>query len=245
MAVRAGIHYRVPLMFRRSTRLRASALRLTFVCALAHLGIAAAESPPAAATPVSPPAAPAAKVAPAATVPAAATPVSPPAAAATKVAPAATVPAAATPRTGGAPGVGSLLDERNDLKLGGDGADMAEPEGMGFLLFKMVVVLGIVVLAIYLTLNVGLRRMMGLKGPLGSRGVVQVVERIPLDAKRSMYLLKAAGEYLLIGGGDNALSLICKLDAAEVLRLEQEKAAVSPPVLSPFLQKLLSRRGGS
>ena len=72
------------------------------------------------------------------------------------------------------------------------------------------------------------------------QAVVQVVERIRLDQKRSMFVVKAAGEFLLIGGGEGALQLIAKLDPAEVEKLQQ----LRPPALavSPLLLKLLKRR---
>ena len=116
--------------------------------------------------------------------------------------------------------------------------------GYGWILLRTMVVLGLVVGLIYLTLNLGLRRLMGIKGPAGGRAsVVTLLERLPLDQKRALFVVRAAGEYLLIGGGDGSLSLISKLDSAEVERLQREKPP-SPLALSPFLQKLLTRRGG-
>lgn len=121
----------------------------------------------------------------------------------------------------------------------------SEGLGLGWALVRMLVVLGIVVGLIYLTLNFGLRRLMGVPGmSLGRARIVSVVERIPLDQRRAMFVVKAAGEYLLIGGGDANLSLIAKLDGDTVERIEKEvrDAQARPPQLSPFLQKLLTRR---
>lgn len=115
-----------------------------------------------------------------------------------------------------------------------------EDLNLGWTLLRTFIVLGIVILAIYITLNFGLRRLMGISAMPRGQAVVQVVERIPLDQKRAMFVVKAAGEYLLIGGGDGALQLISKLDPTEVEKLQQQR----PPsiTLSPFLQKLLKRR---
>lgn len=121
----------------------------------------------------------------------------------------------------------------------------SEGLGLGWALVKMLIVLGIVVGLIYLTLNFGLRRLMGVPGmSLGRARIVSVVERIPLDQRRAMFVVKAAGEYLLIGGGDASLSLIAKLDGDTVERIEKEvrDAQARPPQLSPFLQRLLTRR---
>lgn len=116
----------------------------------------------------------------------------------------------------------------------------AEELNLGWTLVRTVLVLGIVILSVYLTLNFGLRRLLGIAAVPRGPGVVQVMERIPLDQKRAMFVIKAAGEYLLIGGGDGALQLIAKLDPAEVEKLHPQR----PPslTLSPLLQKLLKRR---
>lgn len=123
-------------------------------------------------------------------------------------------------------------------------ADPTEPApgeelSLGWTLLRTLVVLGIVILSVYLTLNFGLRRVLGIAAPPRGPGVVQVVERIPLDQKRAMFVVKAAGEYLLIGGGDGALQLIAKLDPGEVERLQLQQAPSL--ALSPLLQKLLKR----
>jgi flagellar biogenesis protein FliO len=110
---------------------------------------------------------------------------------------------------------------------------------LGFALFRTVVVLGLVLMIVWFSLNFGLRRLMGLKGPMGGASVVTVLERIPLDQKRSLFVIKAAGEYLLLGSGDGNLGLVSKLEAAEVERLLQRPQRA--PVLSPLLEKLLKR----
>jgi flagellar biogenesis protein FliO len=120
-------------------------------------------------------------------------------------------------------------------------APPGEELGLGWTLLRTAFVLGMVILAVYVTLNFGLRRLLGIAAMPRGPGVVQVVERIPLDQKRAMFVIKAAGEYLLIGSGDGALTLISKLDTAEV---EKAKQAQPPSglALSPLLQKLLKRR---
>jgi flagellar biogenesis protein FliO len=73
--------------------------------------------------------------------------------------------------------------------------------------------------------------------------MVTVLERVPLDQKRSLFVVEAAGEVLLVGGGDGSLSLISKLDRAEVDKLRAAAASSRGPAqLSPFLQKLLGRK---
>jgi flagellar protein FliO/FliZ len=106
----------------------------------------------------------------------------------------------------------------------------------------MFAAMGFVIAAIYLTLNFGLRRLMGARA-VGNVQVVSVMERVVLDQKKSILVLRAAGEYMLVGATDGGINLICKLDSQEVERLERESRVQSPGI-SPFLQKLLARKGG-
>ncbi|RYZ38480.1 MAG: hypothetical protein EOO71_23760 [Myxococcaceae bacterium] len=120
-----------------------------------------------------------------------------------------------------------------------------EQESLGWVVVRTVALLGAVLASIYLTLNVGLRRLMGLQGvPVGNASVVSVMERIPLDQRRTLFVLKAADEYLLVGGGEGGVQLVSKLDRDAVERIRAARPPSSPVSLSPFLQKLLSRRTG-
>ncbi len=116
----------------------------------------------------------------------------------------------------------------------------AEDFSLGWTLVRTLVVLAMVVALAYLTLNVGLRRLLGIRAPVGT-SVVTVLERVSLDQKRSLFVVEAGGEVLLIGGGDAALSLITKLDRAQVDKL-RAPPATSAVQLSPFLRKLLGRK---
>ncbi|WP_223746594.1 flagellar biosynthetic protein FliO [Myxococcus sp. XM-1-1-1] len=132
-----------------------------------------------------------------------------------------------------------------DPSINAAAAAEAEPESMGWMLVRTLMVLGAVVASIYLTLNVGLRRLMGLQSTsTGRQTVVSVVERLPLDPKRALFVVKAADEYLLVGGGEAGLQLLSKLDAEAVERIRAQRPQTNVVPLSPFLQKLLSRRSG-
>jgi len=123
-----------------------------------------------------------------------------------------------------------------------------DPESLGWSLVRTVLLLLAVLASIYLTLNVGLRRLMGLQGvAVGRKQLVTVVERVPLDQRRALFVLKAADEYLLVGSGESGLQLLSKLDTQAVERIQSERSQPAANVvpMSPFLQKLLSRRTGS
>lgn len=111
---------------------------------------------------------------------------------------------------------------------------------LGWSLVRMLVVLGLVVAIAYLTLNVGLRKLLGLPAA-GRKGLVSVVERVPLDQKRTLYVVRAGDDLLLLGGTDLGVSFLAKLDPKLA-----ESIPVSPPpgqvISSPFLQKLLGKK---
>lgn len=121
--------------------------------------------------------------------------------------------------------------------------DFAKEEdvSLGWTLVRTMVLLGMVIVLVYLTLNVGLRKLLGIR-PTAGLSLVTVLERVPLDQRRSLFVVEAGGEVLLIGGSDNSLALISKLDRAEVDRIRAARAAGQPVQMSPFLQKLLGRK---
>jgi flagellar protein FliO/FliZ len=111
-----------------------------------------------------------------------------------------------------------------------------------FTLVKTLVVLAVVVGLIYLTLNVGLRKLMGISGVQGRERFFTVLERQPLGPKQNLLLVRAGAEVLLLGQGEGSISLLGKADPAEVDKLQG--GPVAAPKVSPFLQKLLGRSGG-
>jgi flagellar biogenesis protein FliO len=117
----------------------------------------------------------------------------------------------------------------------------AEELNLGWALVRTVVVLGLVIGLAYLILNVGLRKLLGIRPSVGAK-IVTILERVTLDQKRSLFVIEAAGEVLLVGGAEGTLALISKLDAAEVARLRAASPPESAVQLSPLLQKLLGRK---
>ncbi|HLT29787.1 MAG TPA: flagellar biosynthetic protein FliO [Myxococcaceae bacterium] len=132
------------------------------------------------------------------------------------------------------------------------------PEGMeeeedvgasaGAMLLRTVLVLGVVLAAIYLTLNVGLRRLMGLSavGGRGNNALLQVVERHPVGPRHALLVIRAGEDHLVVSQSEGQMNLISRIDPAQVEAHAAARAQAAPavaPALSPFLQKLLARRG--
>jgi flagellar protein FliO/FliZ len=172
-----------------------------------------------------------------------------PAAAAPAPAPApVAAPPVAAPPTASAPASPTAASPQSELPdpFAAQPPPPEEQESLGWTLVRTLLLLAAVLAMIYLTLNVGLRRLMGLQSVgMGRQPVVTVVERVALDQRRTLFVLKAADEYLLVGGGEGGLQLLSKLDTQAVERIRAESPRPSALPISPFLQKLLSRRSGS
>ncbi len=149
------------------------------------------------------------------------------------------IPLAVTPSVAWADPVSSTRPEEPPS------GDSPLPEtlgGMGAALVRTALVLALVVALIYLTLNLGLRRLMGVRAiPVGRKPVVTILERVPLSQRHSLFVVQVAGDFLLLGSGDSGVSLLSRLNA-ESMNPEQPKSDGSS---SPFLAKLLSRRDPS
>jgi flagellar protein FliO/FliZ len=149
---------------------------------------------------------------------------------------------ASTLMTVGLPAAGQSVDAGIAApEVGSPGFDLPRPDvssevlqeaNLGWALVRTFVVLCLVLAIIYFTLSVGMRRLMGIV-PARGGGLIRVLQRVSLDQKRVLYVVRAGQEVLLLGGSDASLNLISKLDPAEV---EKATAAVEP---SPFLAKLL------
>jgi flagellar biosynthetic protein FliO len=59
---------------------------------------------------------------------------------------------------------------------------------------------------------------------VASRGM-RVVAKLPLEPRRTIYLVACAGKYLLVGVGDGPMAVLGEVDAAEAQRIEAEEAA--------------------
>lgn len=58
----------------------------------------------------------------------------------------------------------------------------------------------------------------------GSRAL-RVVARLHLEPRRALYVIEAAGRYLLVGVGDGPMTTLAELDAAEVKKIEADEGA--------------------
>jgi len=107
------------------------------------------------------------------------------------------------------------------------------PSGYGAALLQSLLALLAVCILAWVVLRWASQRGVG----AGSGRRVRVLERVPLDARRQLYLVQIGGKVLLIGAGDGAAPrLISEVDAEHLPEIE-------PPPGMSFAQVLARLRG--
>ncbi|MCL2178411.1 MAG: flagellar biosynthetic protein FliO [Proteobacteria bacterium] len=111
--------------------------------------------------------------------------------------------------------------------------------GLGWMLFQTLLVLAGVILLAYILLSWGGKRLLRLRDGRG-RGAIWVVERVSVDARKSLLLVKVVKDYFLLSNGERELTVLSKLDAEEVEQALSSSKPSGEPGL--FLKKLLERK---
>jgi flagellar biogenesis protein FliO len=113
----------------------------------------------------------------------------------------------------------------------------ASAAGYGDLLVTSLVVLGAVCIAAFVVVRV-LGRWLSTGRARGAH-LLDVVARVPLEPRRSLYVVNVAGKTLLVGTSEMGLSVLSELDAAEV-----KARAVPAPSFGELVRGAwLKRRG--
>jgi flagellar biosynthetic protein FliO len=68
-------------------------------------------------------------------------------------------------------------------------------------------------------------------------GAVRVVARCPLEPRRSVYVIEAAGRCFLVGVGDGPMSMLAELDAGAL----PKSTPTTPPRFADVLAKVMGR----
>ncbi len=100
--------------------------------------------------------------------------------------------------------------------------EVATGSGYGELLIGSLVVLGLVCLAAWVVVRFGLRRLWTPR----PGGVLDVLARVPLEPRRSLYVVEVGGKTLLVGTSEMGLTVLSELDREAVqTRLDAGRAA--------------------
>ena len=128
----------------------------------------------------------------------------------------------------------------------------ADSGGVSFLLMlvQTLVALGLVCGLAYVIFRWVLPR---LNAVSSGSSMVRVVDRVGLDARKSLYVIEVAGRWLLIAASEAGVQVISELDekaaaeaAAEIERVRPSFAADAAAVRSAFadrLAQLMNRKG--
>lgn len=88
-----------------------------------------------------------------------------------------------------------------------------------WMLLQTIFALALVIGLAYLIFRVILPR---LAVNYGSNNMVRVVDRIGLEARKSLYVIEVAGKWILVASSENGVQLIAELDAAGAKLAEEE-----------------------
>jgi len=75
------------------------------------------------------------------------------------------------------------------------------------------------------------------KGIGKASGAIRIVARCPLEPRRSVYVIEAAGRCFLVGVGEGPMSMLAELDAGALPR----EVAAAPLRFADVLSKVLKR----
>ncbi len=103
-------------------------------------------------------------------------------------------------------------------------SDPAVPTGYGLYLLQTLLALGAVCVLGYVVLRWGAKRLYGVGRP-GQR--MRLIERMPLDPRRSLYLIEVAGRQLLVGSTEQGVTLLTEVspDGPELVEMKVSVSA--------------------
>jgi flagellar biogenesis protein FliO len=88
-----------------------------------------------------------------------------------------------------------------------------------WMLVQTIFALALVIGLAYLIFRVILPR---LAVNYGSNNMVRVVDRIGLEARKSLYVIEVAGKWMLVASSENGVQFIAELDASSAKLAEEE-----------------------
>ena len=107
----------------------------------------------------------------------------------------------------------------------------------GDLLITSLVVLGVVCVAAFVAVRVFGRLLAG--GRARGAHLMDVVARVPLEPRRSLYVVEVAGKTLLVGTSEMGLNVLSELDGEAV-----RSRVVERPRFAELVRTALARRRG-
>jgi flagellar protein FliO/FliZ len=113
-----------------------------------------------------------------------------------------------------------------------------EGASYGDLLVTSLVVLGAVCVAAFVVVRVVGRWLM--TGRTRGANLLDVIARVPLEPRRSLYVVEVAGKTLLVGTSEMGLSVLSELDGGEV-----RARVTARPTFADLVRGAWTRRRGA
>jgi flagellar protein FliO/FliZ len=113
--------------------------------------------------------------------------------------------------------------------------------GLLWMFVQTILALGFVCLLAYVVLRVVLPR---LHAGTAGHSMVRVIDRTPLDQRRSLFVVEVTGRWLLLGSSEGGVQLISELDAEKAAQEAEtvNAGAVSTRARATFNQATLNAR---
>lgn len=104
---------------------------------------------------------------------------------------------------------------------------------------KVIAILAGVILFAFIALRFWLPKLTGIQGP--TNGPMQIVWRLTLEPGKTLYIVRAGSEYVMLAASDSGVQFLRSLDAAAVEESLQE-LSVKPKAALEFANILRPRR---
>lgn len=122
-------------------------------------------------------------------------------------------------------------------------SDGAVSGGYGEMLISSVVVLAVVCVVAWMVVRFGGRWLVGARGR--ARGM-DVLARLPLEPRRSLYVVEVAGKTLLVGTSEMGLSVLSELDGERVRAdVDRSRRGRDAGGFAAAIRAVLARRKGA
>ena len=105
-----------------------------------------------------------------------------------------------------------------------------------FAYFKLLLVLGLILVLVFVGLRYGLPRMSGLRQL--SSGPIRVIARYPLEPRKTLYIVRTGGGYYLVGTSESGIHFLTALDSGSVEAALPEEPATTESDFGGFVKAL-------
>lgn len=134
----------------------------------------------------------------------------------------------------------AIQEDTSRNKIAGERPANAEKERtFAQAMVQMVFMLAAVCALAYAILGRLLPRLLRIEVPTAQRRIMTVVDRLPVDQRRSIIVLRVADQHYLVGIAEQGISLISRIESEEI-----EQALATAPAPAPRLGRLTATLTG-